>query len=78
MYNFKPDTNTNHKKTRKFNLIWLALIFVILKLTGIINWGWVWVFIPIWLPFLFIILMIFIPFFIYFLVVIYEFIMKKF
>lgn len=28
-----------------------AIIFVILKLTGHIDWSWVWVFAPIWIPF---------------------------
>jgi len=26
----------------------LSLIFVILKITGTINWSWLWVFSPIW------------------------------
>ncbi|MDO5036940.1 MAG: hypothetical protein Q4E37_01400 [Tissierellia bacterium] len=28
----------------------LALIFIALKLTGHINWSWVWVLAPIWIP----------------------------
>jgi len=31
----------------------LALIFVVLKLTGNINWSWFWVLSPVILPFLF-------------------------
>lgn len=30
----------------------LTLIFVVLKLTGVINWGWVWVIFPIFVPLL--------------------------
>jgi len=28
----------------------LTLIFVVLKLTGVINWGWAWVILPIFIP----------------------------
>lgn len=28
----------------------LTIAFVVLKLTGFIDWDWVWVFAPIWLP----------------------------
>ena len=28
----------------------LAVIFMVLKLTGNIDWSWVWVFAPIWVP----------------------------
>lgn len=28
----------------------LAIIFMVLKLTGNIDWSWVWVFAPIWIP----------------------------
>ena len=28
----------------------LALIFITLKLTGLISWSWWWVLSPIWLP----------------------------
>ena len=31
----------------------LALIFVVLKATGLISWSWLWVLSPIWLTFLF-------------------------
>jgi len=30
----------------------LFLIFLILKLCGVIVWSWWWVFAPIWIPFL--------------------------
>ena len=29
----------------------LALIFITLKLVGVIEWSWLWVLSPIWLPF---------------------------
>ena len=29
----------------------LALAFIVLKLTGVITWSWVWVLSPIWVPF---------------------------
>lgn len=28
----------------------LAILFIALKLIGIINWPWVWVLAPIWIP----------------------------
>lgn len=27
---------------------WLAILFIALKLTGYIDWAWVWVLAPIW------------------------------
>lgn len=29
----------------------LTTIFVVLKLVGVINWSWIWVLSPLWLPF---------------------------
>lgn len=29
----------------------LTILFIALKLTGSINWSWIWVLAPIWLPF---------------------------
>lgn len=29
----------------------LTLIFVVLKLTNVIQWSWVWVLSPLWIPF---------------------------
>ena len=29
----------------------LTILFIGLKLTGFIDWGWVWVLSPLWLPF---------------------------
>lgn len=38
----------------------LFLIFLVLKFTGFIDWAWIWVFSPLWIPLaLFIIGMIF-------------------
>ena len=28
----------------------LAVAFIALKLTGVINWSWLWVLAPIWIP----------------------------
>ena len=27
----------------------LAIVFIVLKLVGVINWSWVWVLSPIWI-----------------------------
>jgi hypothetical protein len=29
---------------------WLGILFIGLKLTGFINWPWLWVLAPIWIP----------------------------
>ena len=29
----------------------LALVFIVLKLMGYINWAWYWVLAPIWIPY---------------------------
>lgn len=34
-------------------LVTFAVVFIVLKLTGLTTWGWVWVLSPIWLPFVF-------------------------
>ena len=31
----------------------LTLLFIALKLCGVINWGWIWVLSPIWISILF-------------------------
>ena len=31
----------------------LAMVFVVLKATGLISWSWLWVLSPIWLTYLF-------------------------
>ncbi len=28
----------------------LTAVFVVLKLTGVIDWGWAWVLVPLWAP----------------------------
>lgn len=30
----------------------LLVVFIVLKLLGIINWGWGWVLAPLWIPLL--------------------------
>lgn len=30
----------------------LLIVFVVLKLVGVINWSWWWVLAPFWIPFL--------------------------
>jgi len=29
----------------------LLIVFIVLKLTGLINWSWLWVLSPFWIPF---------------------------
>ena len=43
----------NNKKSKGMPLGGVLLvIFVVLKLTGLITWSWWWVFSPIWIPLL--------------------------
>lgn len=41
---------TDKKTGCSVSLPMITLILVILKLTGVINWSWVWVTSPIWIP----------------------------
>lgn len=35
----------------------LAIVFIVLKLLGIIQWSWVWVLSPIWIPLIIVIIL---------------------
>lgn len=35
----------------------LTIVFIILKLTGVLAWSWWWVFSPIWIPVAFIVVL---------------------
>ena len=41
---------TDKKTGCSVSLPFIALILVSLKLTGVINWSWLWVTSPIWIP----------------------------
>lgn len=41
---------TNKKTGCSISLPFITLILVALKLTGVIDWSWVWVTSPIWIP----------------------------
>lgn len=34
----------------------LCIVFIVLKLLGIITWSWLWVLCPIWIPAIFVII----------------------
>ena len=36
----------------------LTIVFIALKLIGIIKWSWLWVLAPLWIPFLLVIIII--------------------
>ena len=42
-------TSTNQASRVSFASL-LAILFIGLKLTGVINWSWLWVLSPIWIP----------------------------
>jgi hypothetical protein len=37
--------------TIRFNVFFIAVLFAILKVLGVISWSWVWVLSPIWIPY---------------------------
>ena len=37
----------------------LFVVFLVLKLTGYIDWSWVWVLSPLWIPFVLIMVILF-------------------
>lgn len=39
-------------RVRSATSVLLFLIFLVLKLVGVIDWHWVWVCAPLWFPFL--------------------------
>lgn len=41
----------------------LTLIFIVLKLLGFIDWSWVWVLSPIWISWVFVVVVLFIIYF---------------
>ena len=41
---------SNKKSGCSVSLPIVALVLIILKLTGVIDWSWVWVTSPIWIP----------------------------
>lgn len=41
---------TNKKRTISINLTWIVLILIVLKIFGLINWDWIWIFSPLWFP----------------------------
>lgn len=45
------NTNKTTVKTISFSGL-LTIAFIVLKLCGVIAWGWVWVLAPLWIAFL--------------------------
>ena len=41
----------------------LTIAFIVLKLCGIINWGWIWVLAPLWISWLFVLFVLAVTFF---------------
>lgn len=40
----------------------LTIVFIVLKLTKIINWSWLWVLAPIWIPIIITVIIVIIMF----------------
>jgi len=41
-----------------YSLDLLLIAFIVLKLTGVINWSWVWVLAPFWIPLLIVVALV--------------------
>lgn len=37
----------------------LLIVFIVMKLIGVINWGWGWVLAPLWIPILIVLVLAF-------------------
>jgi hypothetical protein len=38
------------KQTITVSFVPIALVFVVLKVAGVISWSWLWVLSPLWIP----------------------------
>ncbi|MFR7893405.1 MAG: hypothetical protein ACLU38_04300 [Dysosmobacter sp.] len=43
-------TETTRRPAGSASAAFSAVAFIVLKLTGVINWSWLWVLAPIWVP----------------------------
>lgn len=50
--------NNNSSSGGNTFLSLLAILFIGLKLTGFINWPWIWVLSPIWIPLMIVLAML--------------------
>lgn len=55
----------------------LFLIFLVLKLCNVINWSWWWVTAPLWLPFVLVLAISLVIFFVGFCIGIFRYIVKN-
>ena len=53
----KDHKNTSRGASVGFGSL-LTLLFIALKLTGVIDWGWLWFLSPIWISFLLVIIFV--------------------
>lgn len=57
------DNNNTSSGVGFFSLLGLlGLLFITLKLLGVVNWSWLWVLAPIWIPIAIVIFILFIVF----------------
>ena len=48
----------------------LAVAFIVLKLCGVIDWAWIWVLAPVWIPFALVLAIIVVMFVVAFIITI--------
>ena len=54
---------SDNKSTSSSEIVFsgfFAILFIILKLTGVITWSWLWVLAPIWIPFVIVVFILYI------------------
>jgi hypothetical protein len=45
------ENNERPRRKLSFSMLpFLTMLFILLKVTGIVNWTWWWVFAPLWIP----------------------------
>ena len=50
----------------------LAVAFIVLKLCGVIDWAWIWVLAPIWIPFALVLAIVIVTFIVAFIIALVQ------
>ena len=50
----------------------LAVAFIVLKLCGVIDWAWIWVLAPIWIPFALVFAIVIVTFIVAFIIALVQ------
>ena len=50
----------------------LAVAFIVLKLCGVIDWAWIWVLAPVWIPFALVLAIVVVTFIVAFVIALVQ------